>query len=292
MMMMRTPAWIAVMIVLNGCAHRSVVAESVDAPALVAIPGGTFDMGNTVDYGYGPMDGPRHAVTVAPFAIASHEVTRAQYARFVRETGYKAQPACNVYSEGNPEWHMDPSRSWENPGFPQADNHPVVCITWNDTQAYIGWLNRKSGKTYRLPSEAEWEYLAVKGGLGMPTHQTANMGREPCCGGRIEGRDIWMYTAPVGSYRADRFGLHDIRGNVWEWQGDCYHQDYEGAPLDGSARTTGCEFPAHSPVRGGSFGDAAYNYGPTFRLRGPKAEGYFTLGFRIASDAAPKPRRK
>ncbi|MBU0826164.1 MAG: formylglycine-generating enzyme family protein [Alphaproteobacteria bacterium] len=265
--------------------------ECADCPEMIAIPGGTFEMGETVDYGYGEMDGPRHDVTVPGFALAKYEVTRGEYGRFIADSGYVPERKCNAYKEDT-KWYIDPERSWDAPGFEQKDDEPVVCISWNDTQAYIGWLNQKTGQNYRLPSEAEWEYVAVGGGLGASgqiTHDEANIGKEKCCGGLASGKDRWVYPAPVGSFPADRFGLHDIRGNVWEWQADCYHVNYDGAPVDGSARAKGCDSPEHRAVRGGSYGDAAEFMRPTFRLPGPRGEGYFTVGFRLASGkASPK----
>jgi formylglycine-generating enzyme required for sulfatase activity len=264
--------------------ETAITDSCTNCPEMVSVTGGSFQMGETIDYGYGPMDGPRHTVIVRPFAIAVHEVTRAQFARFVADSGYDPKPACNVYTEGNLEWHIDVTRTWSNPGFDQAEDHPVVCISWDDAQAYIGWLNSKSDGNYRLPAEAEWEYLASMGGLGVLDHNSANMGSDPCCGGRVLGADVWFYTAPVGSFSPDKFGLHDVRGNVWEWQADCFHPDYEDAPVDGRARTNDCMYPDQRAIRGGSYGDADFNYKPTFRLRGPRDQGYFTLGFRVAAD--------
>ncbi len=263
-----------------------VAGKCRDCLEMIVIPGGSFEMGETIDYGYGPMDGPRHGVTVPAFALAKNEVTRAEYGRFIAATGYKPKRKCNIY-KADAKWFIDANRSWDAPGFDQKGDEPVVCISWDDTQAYIDWLNEKTGKTYRLPSEAEWEYVAALGGLGASggiTHDEANIGKEQCCGGRASGKDRWIYPAPVGSFPADRFGLHDIRGNVWEWQADCYHNDYEGAPVDGSPRTESCGSPDHRAVRGGSYGDAAEYMQPTSRLPGPRGEGYFTVGFRLASD--------
>ena len=99
----------------------------------------------------------------------------------------------------------------------------------------------------------------------------------------MEGRDQWMETAPVASFPADRFGIHDMRGNVWEWQADCHQETYDGAPLDGSARTT-CTTLGKHVIRGGSYGDAGDYLSPRYRLPGPKSQGYFTVGFRVAQD--------
>jgi sulfatase modifying factor 1 len=268
-------------------------ASAADAVKMSTVPAGTFQMGKTVNYGYGEMDGPTHAVTLAqPVAFAVHEVTLGEFRAFVRDTGYVSKGKCNVYKEGS-NWFIDPQRNWADPGFPQQESHPVVCVSWRDAQAYIQWLNGKTGQHYRLPSEAEWEYVASTADLGNArqggaiTHDVANIGKVECCGGEVGGKDTWLHTAPVGSFAADKFGLHDVRGNVWEWQADCYHVDYVGAPVDGRARES-CSTPGYHVVRGGSYGDAGDFLSERFRLRGPEDQGYFTVGFRLAqSIAAP-----
>lgn len=259
-----------------------------DCPGMAVVPAGTFEMGKTVNYGYGEMDGPTHTVTIEhPFAVASREVTLGEFRAFTRETGYVSKGKCNVYKEGT-NWFIDPERHWADPGFAQAEDHPVVCVSWRDTQAYIDWLNGKTGKQYRLPSEAEWEYIATTADIGTVTHDIANIGKVECCGGETGGKDVWIQTAPVGSFPADKFGLHDIRGNVWEWQDDCYNVDYRDAPVTGAARRT-CPTPGYHVVRGGSYGDAGHFLSERFRLRGPEDEGYFTVGFRVAQTIATAP---
>lgn len=263
-------------------------ADCEDCVAMSVVPAGTYQMGKYINYGFGDMDGPMHEVQIAkPFAVATAEVTVSEFRRFIEETGYVSGGMCNVYNaEDSTSWYIDPAKNWENPGFPQEENHPVVCVSWDDTQAYIAWLNKKTGNAYRLPSEAEWEYVAKTGGLGAGeeqfiTHSEGNIGQVECCGGAKSGPDTWQYTAPVRSFPADKYNLHDIRGNVWEWQADCYQMDYVGAPTDGSARTT-CDDDNYRAVRGGSYGDAGPYLSPRFRLRGPRSEAYFTAGFRVA----------
>ena len=275
------------LLLLAGCASYSGSASNgLIPPQMAPIAGGTFAMGATVDRGYGLIDGPTHDVRVAPFSLAAREVTVAEFRAFVTDTGYVSEGKCNVYTAST-SWHIVPERNWERPGFAQGEDHPVLCVSWRDTQAYIAWLNGKTGRRYRLPSEAEWEYAATRadlgGGRGV-THDVANIGKVECCGGKTEGRDRWIETAPVGSFPADKLGLHDLRGNVWEWQADCYHQDYVGAPADGSPRQD-CPTPGYHAIRGGSYGDAGEFLEERFRLRGPVDEGYFTVGFRVAHSA-------
>jgi len=243
-------------------------------------------MGATVDRGYGPIDGPTHDVNVPRFAMAKREITVGEFRAFVKATGHVSKGKCNVYEAGT-SWHIDPERSWSAPGFLQEEKHPVVCVSWADTQAYIAWLSAQTGQRYRLPSEAEMEYVTQFGNVDV-SHATANIGKVDCCGGAVHDRDIWIETAPVASFPADRLGLHDVRGNVWEWQADCYHASYEGAPTDGLARSV-CPEPGYHSIRGGSYGDAGEFHDPRFRLRGPVDQGFFTVGFRLARDLAPQP---
>jgi formylglycine-generating enzyme required for sulfatase activity len=255
-------------------------------PQMIVVPAGSFEMG--ADTG-SPTSGnedamPRHRVTIErDFAVGVHEVTRAQFAAFVADTGYRANETCNVYGEGDGGgwWKPKPGRSWRKPGFAQTDTDPVVCVSWTDAQEYLKWLSRSTGRPYRLLSEAEWEYVATAGAVAV-SHDAANYGTEECCGPRKEGRDLWERTAPVGSFPADALGLHDVAGNVWEWTQDCYHPSYEGAPTDGSARTSGCSSPEWRALRGGSYGDGAAYLRPSYRLRAVTVNAYFTLGFRVA----------
>ena len=262
------------------------VAHSDDKP-MATVPAGAFQMGKTVNRGYGEIDGPTHTVTIAqPFKVAKHEVTLGEFRAFTRETGYVSEKKCNVYKEGT-NWYIDPERNWANPGFSQPEDHPVVCVSWKDAQAYIDWLNRKTGHNYRLLSEAEWEYIAstaTLGGARAVSHDNANIGKVECCGGKVQGNDKWMQTAPIGSFPPDSYGLHDIRGNVWEWQHDCYNDNYNGAPSNGNARES-CPTPGYHVVRGGSYGDAGEFLEERFRLRGPEDQGYFTVGFRLAESS-------
>lgn len=284
----------ALLIFVSLVATRGVAKEAgcADCPTLVTIPAGSYQMGKSVNYGYGDMDGPTHTVTLRqPFALAKNEVTLGEYRKFIRESGYVPERKCNVY-KADAKWFVDPTRSWDAPGFPQQDTHPVVCVSWRDTQAYLKWLNAKTGQQFRLPSEAEWEYVATLADLGDSrngggvTHENANIGKVECCGGETGGRDQWRYTAPVGSFAADKFGLNDIRGNVWEWQADCYHQDYLDAPSDGSVRES-CGASGYHVVRGASYGDGGEYLTERLRLRGTEDEGYFTVGFRLARSLAP-----
>jgi formylglycine-generating enzyme required for sulfatase activity len=260
-----------------------------DCPAMVVIPAGHFERGSTVVDAQGQGDeAPRHEVRFArPFAVGQFEVTRAQYARFVKDAHRDAAAGCNDLV--NEEWTLRPDFSWSNPGYSQADEEPVTCVNWNEARAYVTWLATKTGKTYRLLSEAEWEYVARAGDHSIElskafSHEDANYGREECCAGLVAGRDRWLTTAPVGQFPANRFGVHDALGNVWEWAEDCYHTSYEGAPSDGRARVDQCSNADRRIVRGGGWRDGRAMLRPGYRLRAAPDARYVTLGFRVARD--------
>jgi formylglycine-generating enzyme required for sulfatase activity len=187
-------------------------------------------------------EGPRRQVTIArPFAVGKYEVTFAEWEACVAGGGCQS------------------NRSPSDQGWGRG-RRPVMNVSWNDAREYVAWLSRKSGKTYRLLSEAEWEYAARsgKGSFrywwgGEASHEHINYGTESCCKGLAQGRDQWVNTAPVGEFPANPFGLHDMHGNVGEWVEDCWHDSYSGAPSDGSAWTSGCTMAIRRVVRGGTW---------------------------------------
>ncbi len=195
------------------------------------------------------------------------------------------------------------NRSWQNPAFQQSDRHPVVCVSYEDAQRYVQWLSRKTGKSYRLPTEAEWEYSARAGTTtarfwGDGRDQACNFANVPDLTGAaalnwdksvkdqvFQCRDGYAYTAPVGSFRPNAFGLYDMLGNVWQWIEDCYHNSYGGAPDDASAWVGG-ECKSHV-LRGGSW------YLDPWILRSARRGGgaadvrIVTDGFRIGRTLTP-----
>ena len=174
---------------------------------------------------------PVHEVEVASFALSKHEVTRGQFAAFVAATGHNTRGGCRGVGTG----------SWRDQSG-QRDDHPVVCVNWEDTRAYVRWLSAETGSRYRLPSEAEWEYAARAGTTtSWYWGERAEDRCEHANGGDADTGcdDGWDGTAPVGSFLMNGFGLHDMAGNVVEWVEDCWHDDYDGAPRDGAAWTRG-----------------------------------------------------
>jgi formylglycine-generating enzyme required for sulfatase activity len=216
---------------------------------------------------------PQGRVTIAyRFAVARHEVTRAQFEQFARETGLAPTTDCLSWDRVNARWGRFPGeRSWRNPGFEQGADHPVVCVNWPEAKAYAAWLARRTGKPYRLLTDVEWEYVAR---AGTTTRRWFGDGRERVCEfanvsdrDKAEAlrqatdpsqvfacRDGHVFTAPVGRFKPNPWGLYDLYGNAWEWTEDCFGRSYEGAPTDGSARQPAAGLPcAERVMRGGAW---------------------------------------
>jgi len=289
---------------LSGCVSTTLAPgaafrDCTDCPAMMVLPSGRFAMGSPPDELQRDADeGPVQDVTFAgPFAIGRHEVTRGQYAAFARATNHADSPQC--FSWSGDRLALASGRSWRDPGIPQSDDHPVVCVSWRDASAYAAWLGAKTGKPYRLPSEAEWEY-AARGGTST-AHAFSGGEAGACLYANIGDRraeaampawrtadcddGVGFGTAKVGSYRANGYGLYDTIGNVWEWVADCYRPNHEGAPSDGSAFGNGGEC-GNVLDRGGGFSSLLPgNLRPANRSKAPSPDlGVYTLGFRVARD--------
>jgi len=185
-------------------------------------------------------------------------------------------------------WRASGDVDWEAPGFPQTERHPVVGVNWFDAVRYVRWLSAATGRTYRLPSEAEWEYACRAGtrtafscGDTISTDQANYDGNFTYNGGpRGEYR---RGTTPVGAFPPNPWGLFDMHGNVWEWVQDVVHDNYEGAPVDGSAWEEGGD-PVRRILRGGS-----WLYNPRY-LRSALRNGFSAVlsndivGFRVVRE--------
>jgi formylglycine-generating enzyme required for sulfatase activity len=285
-----------------------IIKDCADCPEMVMIPAGSFEMGSPdgeKDRWPDGREGPVHKVAIGyTFALGKHELTRGEFARFVNASSYKTQAerSQGCFAWDGKAWALDASKNWRNPGFAQADNHPVVCVSWNDAQAYLAWLNEKvPGKAFRLPSEAEWEYAARagQGGKRFPWGDDLNysqicefangMDMDTTGKAKVPGvtwtaascSDGYAYTAPAGSLKPNAFGLYDMHGNAWEWVQDQYHENYQGAPADGSAWVSGGE-QARRVLRGG-----AWYYDPRIlrsagRIRYAPDGRIYDAGMRIA----------
>jgi formylglycine-generating enzyme required for sulfatase activity len=235
--------------------------ECDNCPEMVVILSGSFTMGSPLsEQDRQKEEGPQHRVTIGkPFAVGKFHVTVDQFADFVTETGYDAGSKCRMFSVREDGKFEERSGSWRNPGFTQGGSHPAVCLNWNDATAYVDWLARKTGKTYRLLTEAEWEYAArarTEPGT-YPRYSFGNDEKDLCRYGNGADQtakssipnakdwtvapcnDGYAYTSPVGSFAANGFALYDMQGNASQWTEDCWHDTYAGASSDGSAWTTG-----------------------------------------------------
>jgi len=235
-----------------GAAEPRSPRECADCPELVVIPAGTFLMGSPAgEEGRFDSEGPLHRVAVAAFALGKTEVTVEEYLVFLRQTGYQPAPCNHLLGLA---WRSPRYGLAYPPGFVESPQQPAVCLSWDDAQAYIAWLNAKVGAPhsgpYRLPSEAEWEYAARAGTSTARWWGAAIGGANANCNGCGSRWDNSQF-APAGSFGPNPFGLYDMLGNVWQWTEDCWNPSYRGAPADGTAWTSGdC---ARRVLRGGSW---------------------------------------
>ena len=265
-----------------------VLRDCPSCPEMVVIPAGEFQMGSPEEWPW-EEEQPQHRVRVGRFALGRYEVTRAEYAAFSAATG-RDPDSCFAYTV---EWR--PGQNWRSPGYPQTDEHPVVCVSWDDARAYVRWLSRETGANYRLPSEAEWEY-AARGGTTTrwywgedSTGQCSNANGADAAARRrwedwawaVPCNDGRVFTAPVGMFGANGFGLFDVAGNAEEWVEDCWHDDYRGAPADGRAWTSGgdCDRRVH---RGGSWSGGRTALSSTHRGSPETWSSSNYVGFRVA----------
>ena len=265
-----------------------------DCPEMVVIPAGRFRMGDLNGAGE-KYEVPVHQVTIPrSFAVGKYEVTRDQYAAFSRATNRKIIDGCGrtIYNSSE----QDAVVNWQNPGFDQTGRDPVTCVTWEDAKAYVAWMSDITGQSYRLLSESEWEYAARAGTDTL--YSFGNLKRDMCIYGN--GADLSLAdkddnnkecndgfeikTAPVGSFRANGFGLHDMHGNVDEWLEDCHPVDffhYDGAPDDGSAWTNigTCRTRL---IRSGSWWSSPKELRSASRSAMHSEIGSHDVGFRVA----------
>lgn len=277
-----------------------------DCPLMVTVPAGTFVMGsspsdisNAVSEGANAEniqeETPQHKVTMRPFAISVTEVTRDQFDAFVRDSGYKTGGPCWIHKREDERFALSKFYDWRDPGFSQGGNHPVVCVNWNDAKAYVQWLSQRTGRNYRLPSEAEWEY-AARAGTSTPRYwgqdnsaacRNANVSDEVArkafrwtSSKAFQCTDGYAYTAPVAQFQANTLGLNDMLGNVWEFTEDCYNVTYAGAQPDGSARVSG-DCTRHV-TRGGSWDSYPWHVRAAASFWFPAADRGSWLGIRVA----------
>ena len=274
-----------------------------DCPLMVVVPPGEFDMGeertSLMRDGSLRPHGPVRRIRIErPFAVARFELSEAEFENFSADTGHPIASDCDLSAQE----HAERSRGINAEQAGANAELPVVCVSWRDAETYVAWLARRTGKPYRLLTEAEWEYAARAGSIGawpwgattqgiclhanvldasaMAILQDHPVSRVPdaavTCDDRAASR------APVGQYRANAFGVHDMVGNVWEWVADCSVLPYVDQPTDGSAmmlRTGEC---THRAIRGGSWRSRLERQRVTFRGRDPEQTRSDIFGFRVA----------
>ena len=274
-------------------------------PETVVVLAGSYMMGSSAfEDGRNDNEGPRHRVTFRRgFAIGRMEVSVKEFRKFVNKTGYRTdarkQKYSTVYNHSSGRLTRRDGVTWEMnyEGREAEDHEPVVHVSWNDAMAYVQWLARGTGKSYRLPTEAEFEYALRAGrntrywwGDGVPRKRVENLtGEQDVSRGRrqwstfFEGYgDKYWGPAPVASFDTNPFGLHDVAGNVGEWVRDCWHDTYLRAPVDGSAwLNPGCKLRI---VRGGYWASSPDQARSAFRLSAPPDRRDARIGFRIARD--------
>ena len=273
-----------------------------DCPLMVVVPSGAFHMGaeQTTLMRDGSLrpHGPVRRIRIQrPFAVARFELSEAEFADFVADTGHRMASDCELSAQEEAE-HAN--RQADGQSAPKA--LPVVCVSWRDADAYVAWLAGRTGKPYRLLSEAEWEYAAGAGSdepwpWGATTQDIcshANVLDQSAMAilqdhpvshvpNAAETCDDGAATrASVGQYRANTFGINDMVGNVWEWVADCSVLPYADQPTDGSAMTLGAEACTHRAIRGGSWRSRLERQRVTFRGRDPEQTRSDIFGFRVA----------
>ena len=318
--MHKTPLLALTLIGLSSQAFAA--ASSFIEPPMVSVPGGEFQMGDGKPYRGEAAQAadvlPVHKVSIKPFKLAKYEVTVAEFRQFIQATGYKAPDAC--VHQANENWFaLGPTPgSWDKNGLTGSEFQPVGCIGWQAATAYAQWLAAQTGKSYRLATEAEWEYAAGAGRGQARFHfgdddeqklicEYANISdksaehaalersgasyQQGFIGGITACDDGAGFASIVGMYKPNPLGLHDLIGNASEYVQDCWSENYEGAPADGSARLNGdCK---QRVLRGGAWHWRAYL--PSERSSMPLAWVGAIEGFRLAqslitpADRGPAP---
>jgi formylglycine-generating enzyme required for sulfatase activity len=275
------------------------------APAVVVVPAGQFVMGSPVsEDGHQENEEPQRTVRITTgFAVGRSEVTVAQFREFIRAVSYRTDAeragAGSVYDESTGRMIDRRGIDWQRDykGDRASDKLPVLNVSWNDAKEYVAWLSQRTGKRYRLPSEAEFEYVLRAGaqtrfwwGDGDPPKVLANVtgGGDRSPTRRSWGRAFDRYNdghwgpAPVMNYPSNPFGLFDVDGNVSEWVNDCWHDNYTRAPRDSQAWINpGCE---RRVIRGGSWGSAPEQVRSAYRLGVSADARSARVGFRVVRE--------
>ncbi|MEA3106538.1 MAG: eukaryotic-like serine/threonine-protein kinase [Gammaproteobacteria bacterium] len=274
----------------------TLIRDCPTCAAMTVLPAARFKQGFiATDTGSLAYEKPPHWVTIGhSFAMSTNLVTVDEFRQFIEATG-RAMPGCDTYDGA---WKHRPESNWQNPGFAQTGTHPVTCVSWKDAAAYAQWFSTKTGHQYRLPSASEWEYAARAG--NEPVYPWASNGSNACAYANVADAsaarrypgwlafacdDGYVNTSPVGSFKANSLGLNDMLGNVFQWTQDCWHGDYRGAPVDGSARTDGdC---SERELRGGSWFTSPSYVRANYRNHFAADYRTSSVGIRLVRDLGP-----
>lgn len=274
-------------------APGQVFRDCPTCPLMKVLAAGNFQQGTPAAADALAFETPQHSVTIAhAFAAGVYAVTVGEYSQFVAATGVAAN-SCATYDGA---WRVDPSVTWKNAIESQTPSHPVTCVSWHDAKDYAAWLSHTTHQTYRLPSASEWEY-AARAGSAAQVPWTAPA--EACSYANVADQtaarhyqgwkvlpcaDEFVQTAPVGSFKANAFGLYDMLGNVFQWTEDCWTDNYQGAPVDGSAQTAG-DCTQHE-LRGGSWFTQPDFVRTSYRNRFDGNYRSTSVGFRLIREIA------
>jgi formylglycine-generating enzyme required for sulfatase activity len=267
--------------------HR---ADFGDGIIMEYIPPGEFEMGSN-EY---DNEKPPHKVYLDGYRMGKYQVTVKQFGLFVKDTGYvtRAESEGGAYGWTGETWEQKEDINWKNPGFKQDDNHPVVCVCWNDVMEYCKWLSGKKGVNFKLPTEAQWE----KAARGTDRRKYPWGNHDPYYKGKWyanyaahdswekRGEDGFEFTSPVGSYPqgASPYGLLDMAGNVWEWCYDWYDSEYyKNFP---TKNPTGPESGSDRVLRGGSWYNSARYLRCSYRYYDRPSHRNYLAGFRLCQD--------
>jgi formylglycine-generating enzyme len=298
--------------------------------AFVRLPAGEFAMGSdepveALAAAYPDLDRSRferltderpvHVVRISkPFEMSRHEVTVGQFRAFIQRSGHVPQSIADGTGGYGYNPGYDPATSprndafegrrpiysWQNPGFPQGDDHPVVNVTWHDAAALARWLTAQEGRRYRLPTEAEWEYACRAGKRSRYQHGDAPQELVRVANSfdadtaalwpqwrdrALAGHDGHTFTAPVGSFAPNDFGLFDMHGNVWEWTADWYGEDYYAQSP--ATDPTGPAAGDTKVRRGGSWHSWPLYTRCSYRNWNTPETRYTLVGIRLVREAAP-----
>ena len=274
-------------------ASGEVFRDCPTCPLMKVLPPGRFKQGAAADDPEAqPFEQPQHPVVIGyAFGMGVYEVTVGEFREFIEATSRQIT-GCTVYDGA---WHERADLGWSDVGYPQTATHPVACVSWRDALDYTSWLSHKTGQHYRLPSASEWEYAARAGSEAPRPWSTST---ETACNSanvadlaaaqRYPGwkvhqcNDGYVYSAPVGSFAPNDFGLYDMLGNVFEWVADCWRADYRGAPSDGSPWLTG-DCTQHD-LRGGSWFTSPQYVSVSARNRFEAGYRSNSVGFRLVRE--------